>query len=358
MKIKNSSSFNQRSFCLKKKASILFVVVLKLSIGLGFSPLSAAKEATNSSNDQTKVSHAIATADIETAARCQNKSGSFLWQVENKKNTASSVYLFGSIHLGARNFYPLHSTIEKAFHSSDHLVFEVDPRSAQEPAIMFEVQSRSLLPNNETIDQHISEETFLEVKKALTDFGLPVEPFLSYKPWFLTMLLTNSQYGSMGYMPIYGVEQYLLNQKNENVDVLELESLLEQLALLESFNDEDFLKYTLNDLNIMKRVINQLLLAWKCGDTTQLAKIFASSYEGVDKELKNKFEALQKQLFDDRNHKMTEGIDKLLREGNGTYFVVVGAGHYVGNDNIIELLEKKGYEINNISLAPANATNN
>ena len=51
----------------------------------------------------------------------------------------------------------------------------------------------------------------------------------------------------------------------------------------------------------------------------------------------------KKRLFDDRNHAMTDKLTGYLRQG-GSYFVVVGAGHLVGEQGIVRLLEKRGYK--------------
>jgi hypothetical protein len=41
---------------------------------------------------------------------------------------------------------------------------------------------------------------------------------------------------------------------------------------------------------------------------------------------------------------MVSKIEEYLKE-KGTYFVVVGAGHLVGEKGIIETLRKKGYQV-------------
>jgi uncharacterized protein YbaP (TraB family) len=40
-------------------------------------------------------------------------------------------------------------------------------------------------------------------------------------------------------------------------------------------------------------------------------------------------------------------IDKLLKK-KGTYFVVVGAAHFIGKQGIIQLLKEKGYAVEQI----------
>jgi hypothetical protein len=53
---------------------------------------------------------------------------------------------------------------------------------------------------------------------------------------------------------------------------------------------------------------------------------------------------LFRKLFDERNIKMTSKIQGYLNSG-GTYFVIVGSGHLIGERGVVELLKAKGYEV-------------
>ena len=84
------------------------------------------------------------------------------------------------------------------------------------------------------------------------------------------------------------------------------------------------------------------------------------SYRHADKvifELKAKseeplFKAYMKQIYDrvftSRNINWIEQFEQLSTENPETYFVLVGAGHYFGPNNIRELLELKEYSIEKI----------
>ena len=49
-------------------------------------------------------------------------------------------------------------------------------------------------------------------------------------------------------------------------------------------------------------------------------------------------------LFDERNMRMTSTIEGYINS-NGSYFVIVGAGHLLGKRGIVELLKSKGYGV-------------
>jgi hypothetical protein len=53
---------------------------------------------------------------------------------------------------------------------------------------------------------------------------------------------------------------------------------------------------------------------------------------------------IYKKLILERNKSMASKIEEFLRTKE-TYFVIVGAGHLVGNQGIIEILKGKGYHV-------------
>ena len=50
-------------------------------------------------------------------------------------------------------------------------------------------------------------------------------------------------------------------------------------------------------------------------------------------------------LFGKRDEQMSQNLIKLLEEEEGTYFVVVGAGHFLVEKSIRYHLEQKGYDV-------------
>src|SRR5262245_34671881 len=67
----------------------------------------------------------------------------FLWKASNKQGT---VYLVGSVHLLAKEYYPLSPAFETAFTESDLLVEEVDLGEMLAPESQMALLTRGLLP--------------------------------------------------------------------------------------------------------------------------------------------------------------------------------------------------------------------
>ena len=78
-----------------------------------------------------------------------------------------------------------------------------------------------------------------------------------------------------------------------------------------------------------------MLRAWLAGADDEFLALFEQ--QAGESELAREFNRM---LLDERNIGMAESIAGYL-QGTGTYFVLVGAAHFVGDNGIISLLERK-----------------
>jgi uncharacterized protein YbaP (TraB family) len=92
-------------------------------------------------------------------------------------------------------------------------------------------------------------------------------------------------------------------------------------------------------LSSMAGEAESMVRAWTSGDAQALESIIADAVQ-PDTSLAPVLE----KLLDKRNVKMTSKIEGYLNS-NGTYFVIVGAGHLVDKSGIVELLRGKGYVV-------------
>ena len=56
------------------------------------------------------------------------------------------------------------------------------------------------------------------------------------------------------------------------------------------------------------------------------------------------FPEVEKKLFAERNKAWTTHISRFLAQ-KGDVFIVVGAGHLVGKDGVLELLRARGFKV-------------
>jgi len=263
---------------------------------------------------------------------------SFLWKIQSETNT---VYLLGSLHFARKEIYPLRQRIENAFDQSDFLVVEANVNDIGK-ADFQKLMGSAIYPADDTLEKHLSTETYERVKKEMGGLGIPVELINKQKPWFLSMTMVALESLKLGLDPRLGIDMYFLSKAQGKKKILELESLDEQISLLSGLSDKDqelFLLYTLKDLNILEQELDKMIQAWTSGDTKAMEALMTRSVS-EDKRLSSIYE----KLVYERNKKMALKIENLLK-AKETYFIIVGAGHLVGNEGIIELLKRDGYGV-------------
>jgi len=284
---------------------------------------------------------AIGIALQALAAQAQNGSTPPIWEVRSPTNT---VYLFGTVHVGARKLYPLSNVVEQAYASSRALALEADPT---DPAAALAAGQRSTYAPPDKLANHISPQLMGELRKALPTIGLPVEYAEAMRPELLAMTLAMLEVGRLGYDPNLGLDIHLARRaKQDGKRIIELESIAGQLALLASFSpqlQEAMLRSAVEDVmsGSLSADVRDLVAAWRTGDDKRL-------WELVNKEMEElpapQAQELREQLYDSRNREMTEKI-VLMLAGNEPTFVAVGVGHLLGSAGIVELLRKKGYAV-------------
>ena len=262
----------------------------------------------------------------------------FLWRVQS---TASTVYMLGSIHLLKKNVYPLSGNIENAFEKSDALVVEVDVNDISRLDLQ-KLMGSAFYSGEDTIEKHISKNTFDTIKSETERLGLPVEFAYNQKPWFLGLMLESLELVKSGYDPDYGIDKYFLSKAVGKKKVLELESLDYQIDLLSGLDDAEqelFLLYTLRDLKLLVQEVDKLVDAWKSGSAESMEATITKSFTED-----RRFYPIYEKLIYKRNKNIALKIDGFLKTER-TYFVIVGAAHLLGDGGIIQLLKDKGYTV-------------
>ena len=275
-------------------------------------------------------------AAVQGAFSQPNKN--FLWKVQSKTN---EVYVLGSIHYLKKEVYPLHEKIENAFGRSDVLVVESNGDD-EKRMDLHKLAGTAFYLGNETFEDHISPKTSDLVKKELVRLGIPFDLVQKQKPWLLAMTIASFEISKLGFDPNYGTDKYFLSKAKGKKEILELESFDDQIALFSKLSEKEqelFLIYILKDIKVLERELNRLVQAWTLGDIKSLESIITRSVK-EDRRLTPIYE----KLISVRNRNMVSKIEDYLKTKE-TYFVIVGAGHLVGRQGIIEILKRKRYAI-------------
>jgi len=262
-----------------------------------------------------------------------------LWSLQGKTN---KVYLLGSVHL-LKESETLPAAIDSAYADAEKLVMEIDMDDLDPAEMRQAVTDLAMLPADQTLQQQLGAQTYEQFTTKARAMGIEPAMLDHFRPWFAAITLVQLQLMKMGLDPESGVERRLTARAAGDGKPIEgLETAREQLEIMARLPEKqqrEFLLYSVEDAERMASEVDKLVAAWRRGDATQMAKLLQ---EGFDE-----YPDLYRPLTVDRNRKWIPQIERLL-EGRDDYLVVVGALHLVGTDSVIDLLERKGYKVNQL----------
>ena len=294
---------------------------------------------------QSGLLHSVSAAsDTGDATTARHKL--FLWRVTGGRG---AVFLLGSIHVGRADLYPLPREIEHLFDTSDFLVEETDFSKA-DPAQLRRAWIRSgLYTGVDRLENHISNKTSEALHTYMISIGRSDMPVSLLKPWFLASLIQGAELPAYGVSGQRGIDRHFMDEAialHKPIIPLEPVSLHIDLpsSIYSSLSDdaqEKMLSSAINHAEDLARRTDPLFQAWKNGDTEKMEKSAADEFQ--DPQLK----AFQDQLIYKRNISMAQQLETYMATPK-KYFVVVGAGHLVGNRSILALLQEKRYQIDQL----------
>lgn len=273
-----------------------------------------------------------------------------LWKATKGQNT---LYLLGSIHLGIPDMYPMQKPIRDAFAQSDTLWVEVNLLDREASMQYF---TRLMTYQDGTqLKEHVSEQTYEKLQKVLEQLNMAQDTFDPFKPWAITTNLSmanmTGESADMAQGAALGVDMYFTNSALlTGKPIHELEGLKFQADLFNNVPpavQEKELNEVLDQIlapaadkpDDASKQLRQWQLLWTKADLEKFSESFTGSVEMV------KSDSAQR-LFGERDKNMAKKLMELLdKEGASTHFVVVGAGHFVIKDMIIDQLKANGYEV-------------
>ena len=260
-----------------------------------------------------------------------------LWKISGRTNT---VYLLGSAHFLKQTDYPLPPVIENAFSNSALVVFETDIDKLQSLDVQMRLLKKAQLPPGQTLRQQLSTNTYTAFQEHLKRTGLDEIIFQQLKPALAAMTLEVFAMQKAGLDPSQGLDQHFFNLADKaGKKIVPLETVDFQIDLITGFSPEEgelIMKSTLEDIDTTEKQLGELLDAWRNGESETLQKLLNHAMADAP--------AIFKRLVTDRNRQWLPKIAEWSRLDQSV-IVIVGAGHLVGPEGVVELLRKQGLKV-------------
>ena len=264
---------------------------------------------------------------------------SSVWRLSRN---GQSLYLGGSIHLLREGDYPLPPEFDAAFNQADMLVLETDINEFNSPEVVAQIQKQMLLPPEESLNTLLSKGVYKKLARRCEEMGIPVELLARYKPAAAMNLLGSVQTREYGFT-VQGVDlHYFFRAQTEAKKFGFLEPLAVQIEVLTGTGAgfaDDFVLYSLNDMDKSGELLEVLVAEWKAGLGNQLEAELSAMKEG--------YPLVYKTVFLNRNAAWLPLIEAYL-ETPEVEFIIVGVGHFYGPGGLFGELQRRGCTLEQI----------
>jgi uncharacterized protein YbaP (TraB family) len=257
-----------------------------------------------------------------------------LWELHGKHNT---VFLLGSIHVLRPGDYPLSPAVMQAYASSKSLVMEINLADMDLEQLQAEMLASAMLPEGKSLPAVLGPKRYSRAESLARDVGVELATFDQFAPWFAAEAISQLQLLQLGFQPTSGVEMYFLERaRKDGKSIAGLETVHDQIALFEGLSMDaqaEYLVSSLEQARELPRQVDDMVRAWQRGDTAWF-----------DDQLKSELgrdPVLYQSVLAARNRKWIPKIEALLNDDKN-YLVIVGTGHLVGRNSVIDLLKKDG----------------
>lgn len=257
-----------------------------------------------------------------------------LWRADGPNGP---VWLFGTIHGGvdASDWNALPTELNRAMAQSETTVLEVDVGAmATSPALL----EATTLPEDESLKEMLGAEHW-EVLNSLLElpaFGPGAEQL---QPWIAYSMMLMVMLGDLAHLEMVDESIQRLAERNDH-SLEYLESLEEQLELLQRAMGVEYLIDFLDDPVSHRDQLQKMLDAYVAGDAEQLE---ALTFDPEEIEEHPEFYEI---MFEERHDQWWPDILDYLEQGD--VFIAVGAGHLVGEGSVIAMLEEEGIDVERV----------
>ena len=149
-------------------------------------------------------------------------------------------WLFGSIHVGREDYYPLPDYVMEAYNSADSLAVEYDVIAFQEnPQAAASLLTEMMYLDGTTIADHIPQDLYDRAKAAMEGLNMYLPQYDYVKPcgWWSDM--QSGMYAAWGLDTELGIDMHMLRlAKEEGKEILDVESAEFQFKMLSNFSEE------------------------------------------------------------------------------------------------------------------------
>uniref|UniRef100_A0A3P9ME39 Metalloprotease TIKI n=1 Tax=Oryzias latipes TaxID=8090 RepID=A0A3P9ME39_ORYLA len=282
------------------------------------------------------------------APKAQSELNSFLWQLKRPPPYPPS-YLFGTIHVPYTRVWDfIPNSSKQAFHNSNRVFFELD---LTDPMTISKLTSCQLLPHGENLQTLLPRDLYRRLKRHL-DYVKHMMPY-----WMTADQRGRGLYADYLFNAIAGnwerkrpVWVMLMVNSLTEWDVRSRGTPVLDLFLAQEAERMGKITGAVEQVEEQCHPLNGL-------NFSQLPHFINRSLPAHDRVTAQQIDSyFRQELIYKRNERMARRVSALLqRNPNQTYFFAFGAGHFLGNHSVLDILTQEGHEIIHMPAEPQEA---
>ena len=261
---------------------------------------------------------------------------SMFWKVSSGERVA---YLLGSIHFGSKDMYPLPKEIEDAFDRSAVLLVEADLNHLD----LQKMKALAEYASDDTLWNHVSKQVRQRLEEFCGKYGFRPAAIARLKPWVVAVMVSTIPKARSGREAGLGIDKYFLDRAEKTgkrvVEIESAESLTRLSGITGKMLEKSLAASAGQDAEESGKRTEQI---WMSGDADLLDRTLREAMS------KDPIEVIEANL-EERNPHMADVVEQFLK-GQEQAFVVVGTGHMVGQIGLVKLLEKRGYQVEQVAI--------
>lgn len=283
------------------------------------------------------------TPDVAAPSPRPGEVSPLLWRATSPNG--GTFYMLGSVHIGRGGAPKMGPIVDAAWDRAEELVVEVDVSRVSEAELTALMERWGQLESGREIWPLLGPDTSRQLRAYLERRPFDPVSLASMKPWFLAMVVMQRELQQYGYNIESGVDKLFIDRAAGLKRIVSLESMDSQFQALDRLPaalQERMLNDELSRIDRLEQDTEDLIEAWRLGDEKALEKLVFRPLEDSPE-----LEVFYELVFFRRNEQMAIGLENLGRDGRSR-FVVIGAGHLLGDRSVPARLAKRGYRIERI----------
>ena len=270
------------------------------------------------------------------------KTGALLWKISGKDLPKPS-YLLGTFHLKPGAFLDSIPGAKSALLSAEQVIGELS--MADKAGLLLQTKQAMMMPADTTYQMLYSEEEYQFVNKQLTGtFGVGLDQLKMLVPAGINtahvMMMFQKYFPDANPEDIIDAAVQNIATEN-NKPIVGLETIEEQIKIVFGVplkRQAEVLLCSLKEPDYSIRTVESIIEAYNRFDLTELYKISLSE-DAPCPASKEEMDQLNK----NRNDKWMQVLPAMMKEKSS--FVAVGALHLIGEEGLLNQLEKAGYTV-------------